>query len=557
MPSLFSQFYGKNRFIVSAHIVLILITFPIEIGLLSYISGQVFQKIQNKQYRAFFLVLLVFFGIFLFIQVLYFLQDYINGLIIPRLDTFTRTELLNAVLDHRFDENDELKIGELMHRLSKSPGHIYKNYFNDVNYVLPLYFTITFFCGYLFFVQWRVGLLMSCLLIGLSVVYFVFFNRFEKSVENRMQSEHEIMDLYQDAILNHETIRMTNRKEEEKQRIQRLSEHFEGIQKQSIHQINLFKISVIVVFNLFLVGVLLYAIYLSTSKNYKHLLPFWRLIVLITAVVLMSKTGTSLIGKCIDSVHYKGSVRQFQQFIEQYKNTDAPIQTSTGGATPTHRPFEEGNHRYDIAFRNVSFRYPSTGSVIFRGLDLTIPYGKSVLILGTIGSGKSTLFKMILNQARPTTGVVSIGGVPIGEISILEMTGLVSYMNQSVTLFNRTVAENIFYGIREDREALARLNVPSKIVENLDTVVGKQGSNFSGGEKQIMLMLRAYFRDTPIVLLDEPTANLDPKSVEQVMRIVRLMMKTKTVICITHDTALRPYFETVYELKDQSLHRVA
>lgn len=545
MSDIFYRFFHQNRVVVVGHIALTLLTFPLEMLLLSYISGLIFQRIKDKRYRAFYSVLVGFFFAFLLIQFLHFSQDYMSSLIIPRLDTFTRTELLDAMLNHRFEE-DELKVGELMHRMSKTPGHLYKHYSNVVNYLVPLCFSAVFFTGYLFWIHWKMGLLVTTVLLLLFVIYFYVFFLLARDAEWRLAMEYGLMDGYEDTIANWESIRLTSMREQEKKRMADQSADFERKQQQDIHRVNVLKIGSIVAFNLLMLALLGYGIYLSTRHK---LFPYWKLIVLITAILLMSKTMTSLLVKSSDSIYHAGSVQQLKEFMARFQRDPVDSKEGKVGALP---PKEMDRHK--IVFDHVSYAYPGAPDTpVLRDVTLRIPFPSSVLILGAIGSGKSTLVKMLMGYYRPTTGSVTVDGVPVQDYPSAYLLRHITYMNQSVLLFNRTVLENIFYGqSHHDREGLEALRpyVPARIMDHLDDVVGKQGNMLSGGERQVVLLLRTYFKPNPVVLLDEPTANLDPVSKKSAEDIIRNMMKQKTVVCITHDPGMVPLFQHVYRLED-------
>jgi ABC-type bacteriocin/lantibiotic exporter with double-glycine peptidase domain len=287
-------------------------------------------------------------------------------------------------------------------------------------------------------------------------------------------------------------------------------------------------------------------------------MPYWKLIILITATILLSKTMTTLVSKCTDGVYYSGSMNQLNTFLEKFHyqgaaSTETPHTTQQTDTTSL--PPLVTVHNYDIAYTQVAFRYPQSSSpeLLFRDVSFTIPYRSNVVILGDIGSGKSTLVKMLLNTYQPLSGTVSIGGVPIDTLTHDKLTSIVTYMNQNVTLFNRTIRENIFYGREPDIPALQQLDIPPKILENLDMVVGKNANNLSGGEKQIILLLRLYFRQVRIVILDEPTSNLDPQTKDHIIGLIQELMKSKTVICITHDTSITKFFSRAFMLQNKTL----
>lgn len=537
----FYRFFEKNRGIVSAHIILTLVSFPLEILVLSYISGIIFKRLEDKNFKRLFLVLIVFFVFFLFIEFCHFLQEYMSSLIIPRLDTFTRTELLDIVLNHSF-EQEELKIGEVMHRLSKMPGHIYKNYSNMINSLVPLCLSILFFLGYLFWIHWKIALVAAVLLLLLLVVYLSVFYRLAQNSEYRFVYEHELMDMYEDTIANWESIRMANTYTDEKRRMIDKSDTYEKLQQKDIHTVNILKVSSIVIFNIIMILLLCMGIVLAVWKKD---FPYWKLIIFITAIFLVTRTVSGLLSKCCDSIYHYGSIHQFSVFLKDFQNKKIDSREES----------ENKITRHSIEFHNVRFRYNTSEPYLLDTIKLSIPFRSSLLIVGTVGSGKSTLVKMIAGFLHPTEGTVTIDDIPVHRFSTKYLMNHVTYMNQDVLLFNRTILENIFYGnVPIDERALQEMTfLPAKIRNNLHKSVGKYGEMLSGGERQIVFLLRVYFKPAPIVLLDEPTANLDPTSREDVLYLISLMMKEKTVVCITHDNTLARYFQKVYLLQHGKL----
>jgi len=246
-----------------------------------------------------------------------------------------------------------------------------------------------------------------------------------------------------------------------------------------------------------------------------------------------------------------------QEFVSQFQH-DAVVDVPTDASLTTPTPHPQ---HYDIEYRHVWFTYPSSTDVLLRDIRLSIPFPSSVLIVGSIGSGKSSLVKMLLRLLSPTKGDILLGGRPLTDWSLADVKRHVAYMNQSIVLFNRTIRENIFYGkdpppraIQD--ELLRQLPIPQKIMHHMDTLVDKKGHNLSGGEKQMILLLRMYFKPHPVLLLDEPTANLDPVSAKTyVVSILKLLREKKTIVCITHDMLMAPFFDNVYHLEGGRLSK--
>jgi ATP-binding cassette, subfamily C, bacterial CydD len=195
-----------------------------------------------------------------------------------------------------------------------------------------------------------------------------------------------------------------------------------------------------------------------------------------------------------------------------------------------------------VRFESVSFAYPDRPAPVLAGLDLELFAGETVALVGESGSGKSTVAALLLALAEPTHGRVDVGGVDLASCDPRAWRRQVAWLPQRPTLFRGTVADNIRLGDPSASEVAvrdaARLAGAAGFVERLpddyDTVVGDGGRPLSAGETQRVALARAFVRDAPLVILDEPTANLDPHSAELVGEAIERLRVDRTVLLITH-----------------------
>jgi ABC-type multidrug transport system fused ATPase/permease subunit len=179
------------------------------------------------------------------------------------------------------------------------------------------------------------------------------------------------------------------------------------------------------------------------------------------------------------------------------------------------------------------------------------------LITGEIGSGKSTLGLLLLGFMHPSSGRILFDGVPMKEADISYVREHVSMMHQHMVVFRRPVLENIFYGVapgskgwKQMMAVLETMRIYPRIQKFLDR---EDASRLSGGQKQVILLLRCYFRSAPILVLDEPTTSVDGETKSLVIEIIRLLQQERTVICISHDKSLENMFDERYEMRDGRL----
>ncbi len=205
-----------------------------------------------------------------------------------------------------------------------------------------------------------------------------------------------------------------------------------------------------------------------------------------------------------------------------------------------------GSIQGSIEFRDVSFSYPGQPNPSLRNVSLKIRPGEKVAILGRIGSGKTTLEKLILGLYRPTGGSVLIDGIDQRQLDPAELRRHIGYVQQDVMLFYGTLRENITLGapLADDADVLHAagiagiLDLVNTHPQGFDMVVGERGESLSGGQRQGVAIARAVINDPPILLLDEPTASMDHSSEEEVKKRLREFMPGKTVILISHRTSL-------------------
>ena len=213
--------------------------------------------------------------------------------------------------------------------------------------------------------------------------------------------------------------------------------------------------------------------------------------------------------------------------------------------------------RQGVRLRDVTFAYPGAERPVLEGFNLEIPAGKVVAIVGSNGAGKTTLIKLVCRFYDPERGAVELDGVDLRELDSAELRRRITVLFQQPARFNATLAENIALGdvrVAADRariEAAARAGgaheAAASLPQGYDTLLGKWfkgGAELSVGEWQRVALARAFYRDAPLVLLDEPTSAMDSWAENEWMARFRELVRGKTALIITHrfTTAMRADF---------------
>ena len=204
------------------------------------------------------------------------------------------------------------------------------------------------------------------------------------------------------------------------------------------------------------------------------------------------------------------------------------------------RPKRLASFEHQIEFKNVSFRYGEQW--ILKDINLTIPKGKTIAIVGQSGSGKSTLVDLIPRYYDVQEGEVLIDGINVKDLGIHDLRQLIGNVNQEAILFNDSFRNNISFGVDnvtdEQIEEAARIaNAYDFIMASeacFDTNIGDRGGRLSGGQRQRVSIARAILKNPPILILDEATSALDTESERLVQDALERLMKTRTTVAIAH-----------------------
>ncbi|ACU37578.1 ABC transporter ATP-binding protein [Actinosynnema mirum] len=229
----------------------------------------------------------------------------------------------------------------------------------------------------------------------------------------------------------------------------------------------------------------------------------------------------------------EGSLTEAAQFTELLLDEPTVVDAAEPEPTPT------GDSR--VSFDGVAFAHPGAPP-LFTGLDLDIPAGTRVGLVGRSGGGKTTLTRLLLRLSDVDGGSVRIGGQDISRVRQAELRGLIAYVPQDPSMLHRTLRENIAFArpgaseaeIQRAARAAHVTEFARELPEGFDTVVGERGVKLSGGQRQRVALARAILRDAPILLLDEATSALDSESEALVQRALWRLLEGRTALVVAH-----------------------
>jgi ATP-binding cassette subfamily C protein CydD len=218
---------------------------------------------------------------------------------------------------------------------------------------------------------------------------------------------------------------------------------------------------------------------------------------------------------------------------------------------------EEVPDRVVVSFQDVRLSYDPTRPPALDGLTFRVMPGETLVLVGASGSGKTSVLRLLMGFVRPDSGRIALNGRDALSLAPAELRRLSAYVGQRAHLFRLTLRENIRLArpdatdaeVEEAARSARVTDFAETLPQGLDTLLGEGGFGLSGGQAQRVAIARAFLRDTPLVLLDEPTAHLDPGTEAEVLESLRHLVRGRTAIIATHSLAARRQLGQVLELE--------
>lgn len=536
IKNLYIDFIKENKGLYVIYFILLL-SYPIEKIYVPHLYSKIITKLKEATNMKVFVPLVIVWTIIQFKRIL---LNKLDGYLVPRFQKHVRERVINRFVDSLELDFREIKHGDFLTKLIKIPDALQELFDQIKMSVFVSLLLLIGLVGYFFKQHKQLGLVM---LVSLSVYGLVSYLYYWdcKEIINKKETLHDALyEHIQDVLNNTMAMFAYQQKDNENGKIEELQEEYVRTQNQSSNCTLKWKI----VFAIMVLGVFL-SVNLTTFKLYrKGELTSEQVVSLF--IIIYSQMDRIMRGhnEVTEFIGASGAIDEVYEYLDGLnKNNYVKGKSMING---------------DIVFKDMTFQYKNSNKKIFDSFNLTINQGDKIAIVGHIGSGKSTLIKLLMKYHEHTSGHITIGGTSIKDIDVKELRSGISYVPQNTLLFDRTLYENITYGTQNVKEEeilrifdqLGMYELKEKFQERMHKPVGKNGGELSGGQRQIVWLLRAFLSNKNIIIIDEPTSSLDPESKKYVINMINYLFSTKTVIIVTHDKDFIQHVEDVVELKE-------
>jgi ABC-type multidrug transport system fused ATPase/permease subunit len=551
------DFVKENKIWLIVTILVTLICNPIEMIVLSDMFTNFTTAINNLAYKESISILWKMTAVYIFIDVAYMLGNYFDKIYYPKLERFIRFKLIDVIFKHNEENYDKEDISNHIVKALKIPNTATTFTSIFVYWILTFILTTVLIIGYICYVNLGIGLLTLAIFTVFFVFYYFMLIKTKATSSEREHEENELL-LYIDDVLSNSISIITTKKIDDEKEYLGSRHNVYDISNEDHLWHNSKGGFLLSIFGSALLVIFVYILLTLYRKKQVSSSDTIKLIIIILFFVKYVKTTSQ---QSMMVITEYGKLCENEANVQKLvvKNAGAGAGPGEINARSTDTPIT-GN----IEFQNVSFEYPKNADAIdvavspdnklsstkiLDNVSFKIKSRDRVAIIGTNGSGKSTIIKLMCGFFKPTEGQILFDGIDIQNISRAHLRSKISVVSQKVVLFNRSILDNICYGTNipkeeaiETLERLKIMEVFKKLPQGLDTMAGSRGEKLSGGQRQIVYLLRSYLSNKPITIMDEPTAAVDAFHKNYVLQMINEMSKRTTLIIVTHDSEIASTF---------------
>jgi ABC-type multidrug transport system fused ATPase/permease subunit len=533
---IFFEFIQKYKITLICYLIFSLLSFPLESILVPQLYSHFFESINNKtKIEVFIKYFVLILALLSLVNISNCITSYIESFMIPEVNEYVINYIFKNLLYKYEDNYTDIELGKIITRLSNIPGFL-KDFITEICvWIIPRFLTIIIINIYFFYLNWKLGLASFILLIIFILFNFKYFKKCSILSNNRHVLFENKNQITQDKLSNTFSIYSNGNVKNEIKNYEDDTSVYTYKYKETLfclNKINIFT-CIIIILNFILLNSTATYLFIKKEISFTSLMAIFITVIYYTpCIITINSTIPNLI-------HGYGILTAVDEFIKDLYEINN-IHKIKNEKDDIDIPIKDGS----IIINNLNFGY-TDDKLLFKNFYLTIKNNESVAIIGPSGNGKSSLIKLIMGYFKVADNTVFIDNIDINKFKLNDLRKQISYVNQNSKLFNMTIMENIQYGnnMTEDEiiNKCKNLNVDN-IFKNLpngyNTNVGVDGNNLSGGQRQLIHILRTIFKNNKIIILDEPTSAIDKDNTENIVNIIKEISKNSTLILITHDESI-------------------
>jgi ABC-type multidrug transport system fused ATPase/permease subunit len=551
------EFLKENKLWAIVTLLVVFITNPLEMILLSNLFSNFTTSIDKKDYDGSIINLWKIAGVYTLIESMNVLSSYYDTKYYPMLEKFVRFKLIDVIFKNIEVNYDNENVSDIILKILNIPNIVTTTTQSFIYWIITFIITIVSILGYILYINLEIGGVTIFIFMIFVICFYITLSNIKKYSCERSGQEKILMTHVDDILSNSLSVLACRKVNDEKDYLNKqhliYDEKFENQLWYSSKGFFLFSI-----FATLILIALMYIIIRNFKMNKITSNDTMKLAVIIIFFIRFIKTAISRITTIVIG---HGKLEDME------KNVTKILTETINNGVKENIPITG-----DIVFKNVSFEYnkknennENTNEKVraLHNVSFKIKPLDRVAFVGTNGSGKSTIIKLIMGYYNVSSGEVLHNGVNVSEINREYLRSKITIINQNIILFNRSIIDNICYGNNIPKEKVLQILKKIHIMRvfknqpnGLETLAGLHGSNLSGGQKQIIHLLRSYLSNKPIIIMDEPTASIDNIHKKYIIRMITEMAKKSTLIIVTHDAEYAASFPTKIYMEDGKIIKI-
>jgi ABC-type multidrug transport system fused ATPase/permease subunit len=542
------EFLKDNKIWVFITIITTLVCNPIEMIVLSDLFSKFTNSVDKLEYNNSMSIIWKIAALSIFIELVYMISNYYDKIYYPLMEKFIRFKLIDVIFKNIEVKYEREDISNYIVNTLKIPNTVTSFTGRFIYWVVTFVLTTIVILGYVFYLNPLIGLMTLCVFIVFFILYYYVLMETKNTSEQRENEEKQMMSSIDDILSNSISIICNKKVNDEREYLTQKHDRYDRAHESQLWSSSKggFVLSLLIIS--ILVAYVYVILRMYKNKTIDSVLTV-KVIIIMLFFTRYIKTSS------------QGSIRVIAEYgkLAENETNIRKLLVDKDDATGRKADVPITGH---IEFKNVSFEYEKGTAAAgdagaatqerkktLDNVSFKIKPLDRVAVIGTNGSGKSTIIKLLSGFFKPTEGQILFDGEDIQNIDREYLRSRLSIVSQKVVLFNRTVLENICYATNTPKEEvvdildkLKIMNVFKKLPQGLDTMAGSRGENLSGGQRQIIYLLRSYLSNKPITIMDEPTAAVDAFHKKYVSQMIDEMSKKTTLIVVTHDAEFAATF---------------